>query len=575
MMKFQLGGKMKNTYLSFSSLTFNFNKFFSNSQKSNKIKVLRNSLEVNSSKIQINNASNLTKKIKIKANEKVSNSEEILYKHGLSNDFINKINTQFIPNKNNEFKEYLIEKIKKNPLTISQYFNECLFNPQYGYYSTKDHIFGEKGDFVTSPEISQMFGEMITVFLLKQLEIFKNPNQFEICEIGPGRGYLASDIINSLISLNKLFGCTYYLIEKSDKLRKVQQEYLFNVLISKLEYEIEYKVVKIGEYSFINNCTTENIDYLKVTYANKEFKVVWFKSIEDYINVLNSKIKRPNFSSGVNFNNISHFALNLKEDKTLNPLIIIANELFDALPIDVFVCKKGNWKELKVDVEEESANIDFNYKENSLQNFRNEYKENTKEKKLVFKEFENTDNLKNFDPQNTFKDIDLKKENFKYEFSVDSIKMMAYINILLSMRHYASSLIIDYGENSSFENSIRGILNQKIIRDDEILKYSGECDLSAYVNFKLLIAVTRFFHSLDFAGLMKQGDFLELLGIGQRANNLIENASSNEQKLNLQLQFTKLCDPDEMGDNFKVLYIKKRHQSDIYPFLPEILEKLN
>lgn len=183
-----------------------------------------------------------------------ANSNNSLLDNFISPNFINK--QAFAMNSTDqncvELKKIIIQKIQKSgPLTISEYMNTCLFHPQYGYYSTKEHIFGDKGDFVTAPEISQIFGEMISVFIFKQLEIFSFPKNYELLEIGPGRGYLAVDILRSLLFLGKLNGLIYSMVDKSQKLRELQQEMLFNFLV-KQKFNVEVKNIMPGEHTFIN-----------------------------------------------------------------------------------------------------------------------------------------------------------------------------------------------------------------------------------------------------------------------------------------------------------------------------------
>ena len=174
-----------------------------------------------------------------------------------------KLNEKTLDNK-------IIELIKKKgPLTLEEYTQICLFDSEFGYYSTKDYVFGSKGDFITAPEISQLFGEMISIWLYKQLEEFGFPNKYDLLEIGPGRGFLATDIIRSFYNINMLNNnnknlssdkntkdnegeFNYYFIDMSPKLRKVQQENVYNCLV-KLKMNPKYGTIKARENKgFIN-----------------------------------------------------------------------------------------------------------------------------------------------------------------------------------------------------------------------------------------------------------------------------------------------------------------------------------
>lgn len=184
------------------------------------------------------------------------------------------------------------------------------------------------------------------------------------------------------------------------------------------------------------------------------------------------------------------------------------------------------------------------------------------------------DNVKNFLlPQYTFEGIEVL-EGDRYEFSIQSIKMMAYICMILSQRKESSSLIIDYGENHSFKDSLRGILNHKILKENEILKHSGQCDLSAYVNFSMLKKIVHLFPSLEVGGIHKQGDFLELLGIWQILEIEGSKATNEKEIEKIEWQYNKLVTSLEMGDTFKVMYVKKTKQALVFPFISEVFDKL-
>ena len=74
----------------------------------------------------------------------------------------------------------------RGPMSVATYMREVLTNPIHGYYMRND-VFGEKGDFITSPEISQLFGDMIAVWCLNEWLRMGKPSVMDIIELGPGR----------------------------------------------------------------------------------------------------------------------------------------------------------------------------------------------------------------------------------------------------------------------------------------------------------------------------------------------------------------------------------------------------
>jgi hypothetical protein len=180
------------------------------------------------------------------------------------------------PNENSlNLRKMLRDLIKaKGPISISEYMNICLYDKNYGYYTTKEHIFGKTGDFITSPEVSQMFGEIIGMWIDKILISYNNPGKYDIIEIGCGRGFLMLDIIRTLNNLKKFKGANIIMIEKSEKLAKIQQDNLLNTL-SKLSIFFEYKQDKENK-SDLFTCRSHNITFQ------------WFNSLSDYIKKRNT-----------------------------------------------------------------------------------------------------------------------------------------------------------------------------------------------------------------------------------------------------------------------------------------------
>ena len=119
-------------------------------------------------------------------------------------------------------KKILIDKIKKKgSINVSEFIQICQFEKD-GYY-LKNNPIGKSNDFITSPEISQMFGEIIGVFLINYWEK-KIKTNFNLVELGPGKGTLLKDILKTS-SINQKFLNSMYLtlIEKNKSLIKIQK----------------------------------------------------------------------------------------------------------------------------------------------------------------------------------------------------------------------------------------------------------------------------------------------------------------------------------------------------------------
>jgi len=106
-------------------------------------------------------------------------------------------------------------------MSIARFMSLSLSHPKYGYYSTKKTIFNKGGDFTTSPEITQMFGEIIGVWICLAMQKYTKLRHTNLVEIGPGRGVMMADIIRSLSQLKMLSNMTIRMIESSPNLRKV------------------------------------------------------------------------------------------------------------------------------------------------------------------------------------------------------------------------------------------------------------------------------------------------------------------------------------------------------------------
>ena len=112
------------------------------------------------------------------------------------------------------------------PLTVARYMSEVLNNPTLGYYANNNPI-GELGDFVTAPEISQMYGELVGAWLIDCWERLGKPDPVVLVELGPGRGTFISDFWRVATMVPKFSeAVTIYLVESSPVLREQQKQRL-------------------------------------------------------------------------------------------------------------------------------------------------------------------------------------------------------------------------------------------------------------------------------------------------------------------------------------------------------------
>lgn len=113
------------------------------------------------------------------------------------------------------------------PISVADYMAHCLFDPEHGYYTTREP-FGVAGDFTTAPEISQMFGELVAVWVYSAWTALGKPAQATLAEIGPGRGTLMKDMLRTLkqIGADFLQDARVVMIETSPRLENIQRRTL-------------------------------------------------------------------------------------------------------------------------------------------------------------------------------------------------------------------------------------------------------------------------------------------------------------------------------------------------------------
>ncbi len=329
----------------------------------------------------------------------------------------------------------------QGPISIAEYMTLVL----PAYYATRDPL-GAEGDFVTSPEISQMFGELIGLWLAQTWHDQGKPARPLLVEMGPGRGTLISDALRAMKLMPELRDALeVVLVEISPVLRNVQEDVLRESGVS----------------------------------------VRWADSLED-----------------------------VPRDR---PLFLIANEFFDALPIRQYVKTDRGWCERMVMLDAQGE-LTFGVAPVAIG--------------------------AGHVPR------DGAPFGAVYETSPSGEALTEEIGFRIA-HNGGAALVVDYGYGSDagFSETLQAVKSHSFA---DVLTDPGESDLSAHVDFAALASAGRR-GGAAVAGPVTQGDFLDRLGIRQRADALANTRGANPEKI--YRQAARLIDDDEMGKLFKVIAI--------------------
>jgi NADH dehydrogenase [ubiquinone] 1 alpha subcomplex assembly factor 7 len=329
----------------------------------------------------------------------------------------------------------------QGPISVAQFMALALHDSESGYYATRDP-FGREGDFITAPEISQMFGEMLGLWL-GQVWIDQGcPKNIHLVELGPGRGTLMADALRVLKRVPGFCDqVQLVLVEASATLREIQKDRL------------------------------------------KE--------------------------SGARIRWTTHF------DLTDVPLLLIANEFFDALPVRQFVKTAKGWCERMVVL---------------------------KDGALAFA----------LAPQITpAAAIPASRagapEGGLYETSPAATALIAEVARLIA-RHGGAALLLDYGyADVGFGETLQAVRAHK---SRPVLAEPGSSDLSAHVDFAALADAART-EGAVISGPKGQGAFLHDLGISARAAKLA--AANPQQAGEIREALDRLTAPARMGTLFQAM----------------------
>jgi SAM-dependent MidA family methyltransferase len=105
---------------------------------------------------------------------------------------------------------------ERGPIPFSRYMEICLYHPAQGYYSRQAEQFGKAGDFYTSSDVHAVFGRLLARQFDEMWQALDRPPQFEILELGPGRGLFARDVLDwSKKKFPAFFAALRYTLQES------------------------------------------------------------------------------------------------------------------------------------------------------------------------------------------------------------------------------------------------------------------------------------------------------------------------------------------------------------------------
>jgi NADH dehydrogenase [ubiquinone] 1 alpha subcomplex assembly factor 7 len=346
---------------------------------------------------------------------------------------------------------------RDGPISVHDYMQVCLADRDAGYYTMRQPI-GRDGDFVTAPEISQMFGELIGIWAAAVWHSMGEP-EVTVAELGPGRGTLMADALRVFGRVPGLLErLTVVLVETSPVLRETQAGTL-GAAIAPLQ---------------------------------------WCDSIEGL---------------------------------PRGPLIIIANEFIDALPVRQLLREGGAWRERCVTLDDTGA---FAFRAGA-----------PAEPGTL--------------PQ-TLSDMNIDDGAI-----VETRPAVASLVSTLAERAKDSpvaALFTDYGHaKSGFGDTLQAVRRHRFA---DPLAAPGETDLTAHVDFGALKDSARR-RGLVAYGPMNQGEFLLKLGLEARCERLLRNATP-EQKVAILSGVARLTDPRQMGVLFKMLALQSSGLAPPPPF---------
>ncbi|KAH2257965.1 hypothetical protein KXW14_000128 [Aspergillus fumigatus] len=430
------------------------------------------------------------------------------------------------------------------PIPIAAFMRQVLTSPEGGYYTTRPEgggeVFGKKGDFVTSPEISQVFGELVGIWTITEwMAQGSKRSGVQLIEVGPGKGTLMDDMLRTFRNFKSFASSleAIYLVEASPTLREVQKQRL------------------------CGDAAMEETD-------------IGHKSISKYFNVPVLWVEDIRL--------LPH-----EEDKTP---FIFAHEFFDALPIHAFESippapenspeqkeiitptgpaklhqpmKPANtpqWREIMVTLNPKAVEDNIE----GEPEFKLTLAKASTPSSLVIPEISERYRKLKSTPGSTI-EVSPESRIYASDFA-RRIGGSSQLPRTVGSRNSpaaqpkkipsGAALIMDYGTMSTIPiNSLRGIQHHRTV---PALSSPGQVDVSADVDFMALAeAAIEASEGVEVHGPVEQGDFLQVMGIAERMQQLLRGVQDEEKRKTLESGWKRLIERGGggMGKIYKFMAI--------------------
>jgi SAM-dependent MidA family methyltransferase len=332
------------------------------------------------------------------------------------------------------------------PMPVRQYMTLCLSHPDHGYYATRDPL-GRSGDFITSPEISQVFGELLGLWAAEVWRQMGEPENVRLIELGPGRGTMMLDALRAVQVVPAFRSAlVLHMVEISPVLQARQQHALSAV----------------------------------------DVPMMWHQSFDEV----------PE-----------------------GPAIVLANEMFDVLPVNQAVRQENGWYERVVEVDK-NGRLAFGIAPEVIPLFDQLIPESVRDAPV----------------------------GAIYEWRADTLPLAVGRRVA---QQGGAALVIDYGHvKTAPGETLQAVGGHAFVSP---LLSPGQVDLTAHVDFQALASAAESMGARSH-GPVEQAKFLRSLGIEQRAATLVA-AAPTEKAAEIEGAVKRLLGQGitEMGKLFKAI----------------------